>query len=445
MHYYLRGIMKCWMVYWEDKELDRLIKIPIEVKTFKYKITQPAAWQPIIADEDKTVKKGKIEIIRIKKTYLPKNTMVSPLKILRNEMGLLVTLFKAGKPYLVEEEKEYDKAIFLPFYDGVVKKGDLLGVLKVYFVEINGKKPLIKIPERIERANLVYIADGEILRREVEIKDFKYLQSFVYEYVPIIAASELDVKKGNIYTIAVEEMEIPGNTILDSLYIMRNALVDVLDVKISEGYKKVEEPRKVSKAIFVAVRNGHIEKGDLLGVASLHHIMLKKFAPEPLRREVRAKIVYAYNNKIRREEIYVEPYGHKGTPNGKWEILIADETRKVKSGEFTLIRVKEISLDPKTVVSPLFITRHGIVAVIDVYGIGKPKKIEESQKITHVLILPIFDGVVKRGEMIGVLKVHSVEVKTGEKILDALKKLANALSLNMEDVVDHPDWPFLWR
>ena len=436
--------MKSWMVYWEN-DCSRLVKEPIKIGSFKYKIAQLATWQPIIADEDKTVEKGKLEIVKIKKITLPENTMVSYLKLLRNEVGVLITLCRFGRPCLVEEKKEFNKAVFLPINDGDIRKGDLLGVLKVYFVEINGKKPTKKIPEEKERANLVYFRNGEVIREEVEIKNYKYIQTFVYEYVPIIAATELEVKKGDVYIIDVEEIKIPSNTILDSLYIMRNALGDVLDVKLREGHRKVEDPKTISKAVFIAVRDGVIEKGDLLGVASIHHVALKRFAPELLKKEVKAKIVYADNGNIYREEINVAPYGHEGTPNGMWEILIADENKDVKKGEVTLIRVKDVILNPKTVVSPLFVMRHGLGATIDVYGMGKPRKIEDSQKITHALFFPIFDGVVKKGEMVGVLKIHSVEVKTGEKLVETLKKLASTLSLNMDKVVEHPDWPFLWR
>ncbi|HDN74105.1 MAG TPA: DUF22 domain-containing protein [Archaeoglobus sp.] len=435
--------MKSWMVYWEE-DGSRLIKEPIKIKSFKYKISPMAAWQPIIADEDKTVERGKPEIVKIKKITLPENTMVSNLKLLRNELGVLITLCKFGKPCLVEERKEFDKAVFLPIHDGDIQKGDLLGVLKVYFVEIGDLKPTEKIPEGEEWVNLVYFKDGKIIREEAKIKNYKYIQTFVYEYVPIIAATELGVKKGGIYTIDVEEIRIPSNTILDSLYIMRNALGDVLDVKLKEGFRKVEEPKTISKAIFVAVRDGRIEKGDLLGVASVHHVALKKFALELLKKEVKAKIVYADNGNLYREPIEIAPYGHEGTPNGKWELLIAEEDKTIKKGELTLIKVKDITLDPKTVVSPLFIMRHGLGAVVDVYGTGKPRRIEDPQKITHALFYPIFDGVIKRGEMIGVLKVHSVELKTSERLVETLNKIARALSPDVEELAKHPEWPYLW-
>jgi len=436
--------MKTWMVYLEE-DLSRLIKEPIEIRSFEYKVSPLAAWQPIIADEDKSVESGKPEIVKIKKINLPENTMVSYLKLLRNELGVVVTLCKFGRPYLVEERKEFDKAVFLPIHNGEIRKGDLLGVLKVYFVELNGKKPPQEIPMEKTRANLVYFKDNVIVRRETEIESYKYIQTFVFEYVPIISATELEVKKGKIYTIDVEEVRIPSNTILDSLFVMRNALGDVLDVKLKEGYRKVEEPKTISKAIFVAVRDGRVEKGDLLGVASIHHVALEKFSPEILKKEVKAKIVYADNGNIYREPISVAPYGHEGTPKGMWELLIADENKKIRKGEFTLVKVREITLNPKTVVSPLFIMRHGLGAVVDVYGIGKPKRIEDPQKITHALFFPIFDGVIKRGEMIGVLKVHSVEVKTSEKLVETLKKIADGLSLKLDKVVEHPEWPFLWR
>lgn len=40
--------------------------------------------------------------------------------------------------------------------------------------------------------------------------------------------------------------------------------------------------------------------------------------------------------------------------------------------------------------------RHGLGSVVDVYGSGKPRRIEEAQKITHALFPPIFSGVIKK-------------------------------------------------
>lgn len=97
--------VRSWIVYWE-KDLSRLIKEPIEIRSFSYRIAPIVAWQPIIADEDKTVEKGKVEIVKIKEITLPENTMVSNLRLLRNEIGVLVTLCRFGKPYLVEEKKK---------------------------------------------------------------------------------------------------------------------------------------------------------------------------------------------------------------------------------------------------------------------------------------------------------------------------------------------------
>lgn len=224
----------------------------------------------------------------------------------------------------MKKRKKFDKAVFLPINEGDIRKGDLLGVLKVYFAEVNGRKPKEVISEGKEKVNLVYLKNGEVVREEVEIKNYKYIQTFVYEYVPIVAEEDMEVKKGEIYTINIEEIKIPSNTILDSLYIMRNALGDILDVKLREGYRRVEEPKTISKAIFVAVRDGKIEKGDMLGVASVHHVALRKFAPQLLKKEVKAKMVYADNGNIYRKKITVAPYGHEGTSNGRWKLLISD-------------------------------------------------------------------------------------------------------------------------
>ena len=440
--------MKVDLVYWEDELCDRLVKRPIEIKPFEFKIAQIAGWRLVIADEDRYVKEANPEIIKIKRISLPENTMVSPLSIMRHGLGTLISLCYIGKPRLVEEEKEFDKAIFLPAYSGEIKKGDILGILKVYFVktEMLEKEPEIaaKMKEK-EIANLVYWKDGEIVREKIVVEDFNYVQSLVFEWVPVVSAEDAEIKKGELKILEIEEIKIPPNTILDSLFIMRNALGDVIDVFSHGKPKKVEEERVFSKVLFVSVRDGKIEKGDLLSVLSLHHIAVDKPVFKALKLKGEAKLVYSDNGNLFREKIEITPYGHKGTPNGRWEILVAEEDKKIKKGEVTLIKIKDVKLQPNTVVSPLFVMRHGLGTSVDVYSVGKPRRIEEGQKISHALFLPIFNGRIKKGEIIGVLKVFSIEVSTGEKIINMLKRISKVFSMDVDRLVESKDWPYLWR
>jgi hypothetical protein len=89
----------------------------------------------IIADENCRVRRGEVKEIAIRPIKLEENTVVYPLYIMRNAFGSVVDVIEKRRSR-VEEKKEINKAIFLPVFDGEIKRGQLLGVVNVYSVEV---------------------------------------------------------------------------------------------------------------------------------------------------------------------------------------------------------------------------------------------------------------------------------------------------------------------
>ncbi len=437
-----------YMVYWEDDEYNRLLKTEVAIKPFQYTINPVAMWKPVIADEDRDVKAGMPEIISIRKVRLPKNTMCSPLKIMRNGLGAFLSFFPLGGPPKIEEEKEFKKLIFLPVFDGKVKKGDLLGVLLVYFVNTGVLRSMDvrKKEEEVERASLVYWEDGHLVRKETDIQSTYFFQSSIYEWIPIISEEDVEVKKGQLKIIRTVSFKAPKNTVLDSLFVMRNAIGDVVDIFRDGKPRKIETTREISKVVFLPARDGEIKKGDLLNVAALHHVVVDEPTFEPVKLKARANLVFLENGKISREEVELEPYGHyEGTSKGKWAIVVSEENKEVKKGMVDSIKIRDMVLEPGTVVSPLCGMIYALGVMLDVYGPGKPQKVEKQQKISHALFFPVFDGKVKEGEIIGVLRIHSVEVSSVDKITGLLERLVGKLSMSAGQFTESSEWPHLWH
>ncbi len=438
-----------YMVYWEDDEYDRLLKTEVTIKPFQYTINPMALWKPVIAEEDKEVKSGIPEIISIKKIKLPRNTMCSPLKIMRNGLGAFLSFFPLGEPTKIGEEKEFDKLVFLPVFDGKVKKGDLLGVLLVYFVNtgvLGGAMDVRETREEVERASLVYWKEGKLVREETDIQSTYFFQSSVYEYIPIISAENMKVKKGELKIIKTVGFKAPKNTVLDSLFTMRNALGDIVDIFRDGKPRKIETTREISKVVFLPVRDGEIKKGDLLNVAALHHVVVDEPAFKPVKFRAKANLVYLENGEIRREEVELEPFGHyEGTSKGNWAVLVSEENKEIKKGEVESIKIRDLVLEPGTAVSPLCGMIYALGVTLDVYGPGKPKRIEKQQKISHALLFPVFDGKVKEGEIIGILRLHRVEVSSVDKITGLLEKILEKLSMSSGKFTESSEWPHLWH
>ncbi len=439
---------KGFLVYWEDDECDRIIKTEVKLKKTKYVVNPVAKWLPVIAAEDKPLRAGHPEMVRVEKISLPENVICAPLKIMRHGLGTLLALLPMGKPRCIEEEKHFTRVVFMPAFDGEIKTGDLLGVLLAHFLHVgidSGADPR-SIDDKTHNARFAYWRNDQLVREEVQIEATTYLQSNVYEWVPIISATSTDIRKGELKVIDTQSFEIPRNTIVDSLFVMRNALGDVIGVFRPGKPKKIETTRTISKVLFLGARDGRIEKGDLLEVASLHYVMVDEPHFEPLKREVTANIVYQDRDSIVRDEVHLEPHGHEErTSKGRWAYVVAAETRKLEKGKAVMVKIKDIVFEPGTVVAPLFAMRYALGVLLDVSGEGKPQKIEKRQRVTQAFLLPVFDGKVKEGEILGMLRVQGVKVTSGDKLYSLLGKVADKLVMDSGQFEESSEWPHLWR
>lgn len=395
--------------------------IESEEKTYRYRVAPFTQWKVIIAEDDIDVKKGRPVVIRIKDIHLPENTIIGPLSIMRHAYGSVVDVFEEGIPKKVEEKKRLTHTIFLPVDNGVIRSGDLIGVLKVFFVKVGTiSRRLgfsagdIKLREEIVRARMVYRDDGNIYRDEIKTKFFGYFRSHIAEWEPLIADENVEIGKGEMMRINIKEIDLPPNTVVTPLHIMRHALGTVVDVVQLERPRKVEEEKKVTQAIFIASRDGRIERGDLLGVMNVYYV-----ATGDLKLELRdkkatiAKIAYEKNGRMVRKGLRLQRFAYRRKPIARWELLISDEERRVSSGRIEEIRIKPLQIEANTILYPLYIMRNPFGTVIDIIQEGL-KKVEEERVITGALFLPAFDGLIKRGQLLGVVNVYSVEVKPHE-------------------------------
>ncbi|MEM3796146.1 MAG: DUF22 domain-containing protein, partial [Archaeoglobaceae archaeon] len=72
----------------------------------------------------------------VKKLKIPRNSLIYPMHIMRNPYGVFIDTI-LDRLARVEEEKTIGKVIFLPLIDGEISKGDLIGIINVYDVEVS--------------------------------------------------------------------------------------------------------------------------------------------------------------------------------------------------------------------------------------------------------------------------------------------------------------------
>jgi len=109
----------------EEKYRETVEDILAKLIPYELNLDPTTFWDLIIANEDKDVKKKKFTHIKIEKLKINSNSLMVPLNIIGHMMGEVVDLLPS------EDNGYMDGVIFLPFKNGTVKKGDVLGIVKI--------------------------------------------------------------------------------------------------------------------------------------------------------------------------------------------------------------------------------------------------------------------------------------------------------------------------
>ncbi len=92
------------------------------------------------------------------------------------------------------------------------------------------------------------------------------------------------------------------------LSVTRNPYGVVVDVVELGKPKRVEEAKRIQQAIFVAVEDGEINEGDLIGVANVYYVGVKKLEPIIAdKKEQSFTMVYRREGKVVREKVTLPP------------------------------------------------------------------------------------------------------------------------------------------
>ena len=395
----LSGIMRANIAYRLNGEV---VRDTVNAKITEFKMNTNAAWRLIVSDEIKTLRDGKPEILKIHKIELPEKTLVKPLSILRHPSAVVVGLMECGTPSSVEEKKCIERVIVYPIKDFEVNSDDLIGVFEVQFTGLFKAKS-----DKIEReANMVFEKGDVMSRKRISAPSFEYKMSPCAYWIPLISDERKIVQKSKAVRIKIKDVNLPINTIVKPLCGLNHALGTVIDV-IGE-VKLVEEPRKLTEAIFIPIRDGIIEKNDILGALNVYYVATKEkviqFQEEEFRR---ANITYTENGEIKRKKITTNAVGYVRTFSGYWIPIVSEEDKDVRAGEVTVIKVRDILIPEYTVVSPIHTPTHALGCVLDIKT-NMPKKIEERKSVSEVIFLPVFDGRIKKNDLLGSLSVHEV-------------------------------------
>jgi len=92
-----------------------------------------------------------------------------------------------------------------------------------------------------------------------------------------------------------------------------------------------------------------------------------------------------------------------------YSFITAGETEELRSGEIRKLAVDKIKIPSMTDLDLCPYVRHETVHVIAV-GESEPKSVDEERFIEYALVAAFKDGMINKGDVIGIIKMTPVEM-----------------------------------
>ncbi len=127
---------KIGLTYWKDRIGGEFEKEIVEAFSYGFTVGPHGEWEMVIAKEDREVKKNELINIRIDEIEVPPKSIVLPCPIMRHACGIIASFATAGRPRKVEGPRILEEALFHPVVDGMIHKGELLGVANIFYAAI---------------------------------------------------------------------------------------------------------------------------------------------------------------------------------------------------------------------------------------------------------------------------------------------------------------------
>ncbi|MEM0330198.1 MAG: DUF22 domain-containing protein [Archaeoglobaceae archaeon] len=420
--------MRLKMRYWSGLVGDKIETIEVDLKNSEFRMVPFTQLKPLIAEKDTPVEKGKPAIIDVQRISLPPNTMIGCLNEARHALGTTISVIEYGRPSMIEEDKCISQAVFIPVENDIIKKCDLIGVIKVFFIKTGfvgktlglGQQKFEVISEQ-RTGRITWKENGNLIRKTQKMTDTLYRRVHIALLEPVIADESIIIRKNELTKVKIRCLALPPNTVATLTGFMGNAYGSLIDVIQKGKPKKVEQERKLTHAIFLPIEDGKIEEGDMLGALAIYFVDLEDLKAIVKGEERSFTTVYRSGKGVIRTTVKLPPYGFRRSPVARWELLIANENKRVKAGEVCIVSIKKIKLPKNTIISTFGMMRHPFGVVIDTIQ-RRMAKVEEEKEIEKAVFLPISDGEIRMGELLGILNIYDVEVKTTEKLKSWLKE-----------------------
>lgn len=179
-----------------------------------------------------------------------------------------------------------------------------------------------------------------------------------------------------------------------------------------------------------------------------NQIFMSRLPNFNLMRSIEFDMVYwkdEVGGEILRMHKKMDEYAYKIIGIGEWRALISAEDMKIKAYSPVIIKVNRVEFPPNSICLMLARMRHALGAVVEILHAGEPKYVEKVRYADRVLFLPIYDGEVKKGELLGVVNVFYIKPVIKSKIKHVFEKIEKMLSMDVDQLIESEDWPYLFK
>ncbi len=408
--------MRCGIAYFRDVEKRITERAELSFRNVSFKSAGQAYWKALVADESKKVRKNTLEIIRVKSVHLPPKSTVAPLSIIRHACGTTVDSVPE-RIKKIEETRVINHVYFYAIDDGVVEKGDLVGIVKVYPINVGNpeEQEFIRPPgikPRLEEisANLTYREGGEIRRERATFRETWYSRWNLGEWRMMIADEDAKLVPGDGRLIKIRPLELPPNTIPVPLYGYRTPFGTVLDILSPGKPRKIEEKRIVTHALLMPTDEGEVRRGDVIGVLNVYAVgvgeMVARLTPFLKGRE-EGNVLVREGKSIKRVRFEHRPFVFRRSSIGYLKPIIAAETKKVSANIPERIEIEKIDVPAGSILQPMGGRGHAYGLTVDV-EFERQSFVEEDRVVDAAIVLSPMDGEILRGDLIGVLMQYQI-------------------------------------
>ncbi len=408
--------MRCGISYFRDVEKKIVERSELSFRNVSFKSASKAYWKALVADESKRVRRNMLEIIRVRRIHLPPKSTIAPLSIMRHALGTVLDVVPE-KIRKIEETREVNHVYFFAMEDGVVEKGDLVGIVKVYPVNVGSpeRQEFIAPPEikpNLEEitANLTYREGSEIKREQTTFREAWYARWNLGEWRMMIADEDAKLVPGDARLIKLKPIELPPNTIPVPLYGYRTPFGTILDIYSPGRPRKIEEKRLVTHALFMPTEEGEIRKGDVIGVLNIYAVgvgeVVTRLTPF-LTEKAEGNILVRRKGSVERVRFEHRPFVFRRSSIGYLKPVIASETKKISANVPEKIEVEKIDVPAGSIIQPMGGRGHAYGLTIDV-EFERQTFVEEDRVVDYAIVLSPVDGEILRGDMIGVLMQYQI-------------------------------------